>query len=495
MLISESSVSESLTHIWLPLAEQAARKVSQKMGLREYFNNKIFINSDYTGSSMSWKDKYTRYAMLNEPKYHVNVKFNNNTTNLKWDTTTVSQHMDTMVHRRDTINGKPLFLDYDTGIHIIERGVPANIEMECQMVFDDSVVAFDAVQAFINTFNRGELMEVIDLSYDYQMPVSILKDLWILGQLKGLKSGEFVDWFKKCSSNSIHWIESKRVNNKHHELVVKKQVYKALMAIDFNPDQPAIQSTGTAAEGVVLAFNITLQLTRTNMLYLKYPIVVNNQLVPEELVHITEDDMYHTNDFFGVHHPTASFYQGYNYVTPVIIRPVRMPWYDNWTIPINSQLESVDHFPFLTVVMTFDDEQCNCCCKEVCPCDCEYKYTTIDIHDDLDKYKLSDKVKEWFQKNPTIALDADSEYSITLWSNDRQVEPTLLSFDGRYLRIPNNIKRERVYRLVFTTAKQHEIGLMLVHIDTDLGNSFQETLGGNGEYYTASQDGKSITKA
>lgn len=495
MLISESSVSESLTHIWLPLAEQAARKVANKIGLRDYFDNKIFINSDYTGSSVSWKDKVTRYAMLNEPKYHVNVKFNNNTTNLKWDTTTVSQHMDTMVHRRDTINGKPLFLDPDTGIHIIERGVPANIEMECQMVFNDSVVAFDAVQAFINTFNHGELMEVIDLSYDYQMPVSILKDLWILGQMKGLQSGEFVDWFRKCSSNSIHWIESKRTNNKHHELVVKKQVYKALMAIDYNPDQPAIQSTGTAAEGVVLVFNITLQMTRTNMIYLKYPIVVNNQLVPEELVHITEDDMYHTNDFFQVHNPVASFDMGYNTVTPVIIRPIHMPWYDNWVIPINSQLESVRHFPFLIAAFTFDDDQCKCCCNEICSCECEYKYTVIDIHDDLDKYRLSDKVKTWFMENSAKALEADSEYSLTLWANNRQIEPRLLSFDGRYLKVPNNIRRERVYRLVFASASQPKTDLMLVHIDTDMGNSKMENMGGNGEYNTLHPDGKTITKA
>lgn len=455
MLISESSVSESLTHIWLPLAEQAARKVSQKIGLREYFDNKIFINSDYTGSSVSWKDRATRYAQLNEPKYHVNVKFNNNTTNLKWDTTTVSQHMDTMVHRRDTIIGTPLFLDPETNIHIIERGVPANIEMECQMVFDDSVVAFDAVQAFLNTFNRGELMECIDLSYDYQLPVTILKDLWVLGQMKGFKSGEFVDWFHKCSSGAIQMIESKRSNNKHHEIVVKKQVFDALMAIDYNPDQPAIQSTGTAAEGVILAFNITLQMTRTNMIYLKYPIVVNNQLVPSELVHIEDDAAYH-NMVHRLKHPVASFSQMMQDTNRLLYHPLRMPWYDNWTIPSGSQLDSTEIFSFLIAVVTFDDEECTCCCKGCCSCDCEYKYTTIDLYEDLDVYKLSDRVKTYLKDHPMEALTIDGVYNITVWSGNNQVEPRVLSFDGRYLKIPNNIKRSnRVYRIVFSRSVEY----------------------------------------
>lgn len=451
MLISESSVSENLHHVWLPLAEQASRKILQKLGLDEYFANNIFINSDYSGSSVSWKDKQTRYAMLNEQKFHVNVKFNNNTLNLKWDTTSVAQHMDTMVHRRDTIPNKPLFFDKETGIHIIEREVPANIEMECQMVFNDSTVAFDAVTAFTNTFNRGELMECINLSYDYQMPVSILKDLWILGQMKGLKKGEFVEWFAKCSDNRIQWIESKRQNNLHHELVIKKHVYEALMSIDYNPDQPAIESKGTAAEAVVVPFNLTLQVSRANMIYLKYPIVVNNTMVPEQLVHFADDDL-NLNLYKTLCHPNPSLNWMYQHTMHLEVHPLHMPWYDNWVIPQGSQLYNNNSFAMLTVAFTFDDEECKCCHKACCTCDCTAANTVLDLYS-LDGYKLSDRFKTWLLENKDIALDVDSPFSVSVYADNVQITPSKIEFDGRYLKIPNRFRHEGVYRVVFARRK------------------------------------------
>lgn len=453
MLISESPVSEQLIHFWIPNAELAVRKVLQKLGLTEYFDNKIFINSDYTGSSVSWKDRVTRYAMLNEQRVVANVKFNNNTTNLKWDTTSVQQHMDTMVHRRDTITSPPLFLDPETGINMFTRSLGCNIEIEVTMTFPDSTVAFDVVNGMVSTFNRGELMECINLSYDYPLPVQILKDLWILGQMKGIQKGHFAEWFYKNSNGQIQVIESKRYNNKHHEVVVKQRTYEALMAIDYNPDQPAIETKGSAAETVVIPFNLAVQCSKPNMVYLKYPVVVNNIMVPSELVHVADDEL-NLNLYKTLHHPERSLDWMYQESMHARDKVVHMPWYDNWVVPRGCQIAENGSKPMLIAVFTFDTDQCKCCHEPVCKCECDKHYTTIDLYE-MDGYKLSDKFKAWLLDNKDKALDADSAYSLTVYANDVQITPRTLSFDGRYLKIPNRFMHEAVYRIVFARGKDN----------------------------------------
>ena len=61
---------------------------------------------------------------------------------------------------------------------------------------------------------------------------------------------------------------------------------------------------------------------------------------------------------------------------------------------------------------------------------------------------MSKKVLNWFKENPNKALDEDSDYSISVFSNDIQVGPSLLLFDGENLFFRNCDGAKNMYHLV-----------------------------------------------
>lgn len=457
MLISSSTLSENVIHVWKPLADQMSRKILQDLGLLEYMQNHIYVDSNYTGPSKSWRDIQSRHAILNEPGMHVNMKFNSSPLGLKWDVTSPGQHMDPAIHRRDTLMTIPLFLDKKTGIHIIEREQPCLIELECALTFTDRVVAFDAVNDMMSHYVRGELLTLTDFSYDYKFPVPMLQDLYTLGRMSGVPKGDVMKWITHCSQGKMRLITNEHNPGKHNEMVVHRELYEVLATIDYNAEDPTVEGVGTSADTITLSFNISFQFGRVNMLYLKYPVVVNNNLVPESLVHIKPPEAY-GRLIRILKYPILSMDKTYQDNKFLQNLPVRLPWYDNWHMPINTHHESVHARPFLIGVCTLDNEACSTC-GDRCKCDCcPCRFTQVDLYEDFDVYRLKDVVKEYLKEHPAEALYPDAKYSVSVFADDVQVSPNILQFDGRYLKIPNTLGSNRIYRVVLCRAPEQKNG-------------------------------------
>ena len=447
MLISSSTLSENIIHVWKPLADQMSRKVLQDLGLLEYMKNHVYINSSYTGPSKSWRDIQTRHAILNEPGMTVNIKFNSNPLGLKWSVTSPGQHMDPAIHRRDALITKPLFLDPKTNVHIIEREQPCLLEMECALTFTDRVVAFDAVTNMMSTYVRGELLTVNNFTYDYKFPIPLLNELYVLGRMSGVEKGKGMEWITKCSQGKMRLITNEYNPGKHHEMVVHRELYEVLATIDYNADEPTVEGVGTSADIITLSFNVTLQFGRVNMLYLKYPIVLNNTLIPEELVHIEKSDAYGRLIRY-LKHPYESFDGAYQNTKFLYRLPVRLPWYDNWTLPNYSRHVFEKAEPFLIGIFTLDNTACTTC-QDRCKCDCcPCRYTTVDLYEDLEPHALKQVVVDYYKEHPNDCLYPDAPYNLAVFADDVQVDPKKLEFDGRYLKFPNTMGANRTYRLV-----------------------------------------------
>lgn len=447
MLISSSTISENIIHVWKPLADQMSRKVLQDLGLLHYMKNHIYINSSYTGPSKSWRDIQTRHAILNEPGMTVNIKFNSNPIGLKYTSASPGQHMDPAIHRRDALIAHPLLYDPATRIHVIEREQPCMLEMECALTFTDRVVAFDAVTNMMSTYVRGELLTVTNFSYDYKFPVPLLNELYVLARLSGVEKGKVMDWITKYSHGKMKLITNEYAPGKHHEMVVHREPYEILATIDYNPDEPTVEGVGTSADTVTLSFNVTMQFGRVNMLYLKYPIVINNELVPQQLVHVERSDAYGRLIRY-LKHPYLSMdgiYQGAKFLYRM---PTRQPWYDNWLIPDYTRHKFEKAEPFFIGVFTLDNTACTSC-QDKCKCDCcPCRFTTIDLWEDIEPYRLRDHVKKFFQEHPKECLLPDAHFNLSVFADDVQVDPKHLVFDGRYLKFPNTMGANRIYRLV-----------------------------------------------
>ena len=443
MQVFSTTISEIITHVHQVIADQVCRKIISQLGLRDVFKNHLYFNSDFYGASKSSSE--VKLPILHENAFRCHVKYSANPFGLKWDSTTPGQHLDPAIHRRDALQTIPVFFDPKHNIQLIERYMPCNVEMECSMIFVDRVIAYDVMTRLASTYVRGELMMVNDLSYDYRMPLEVLNRLYLLGTHIGLQKGTYMDWLEQCSNGLIQRIVSKRQNNRHAEIVIKKQQFGSLAAVDYNPDQPPIQSLSSSADTVTIQFNVTIQFGRVNMLYLKYPILLNNKLIPEELITEDKEAMYGPIYPF-IQHPYLALNMPYQFQKTILEHPARNPWYDDWAIPRHCAITADYQRPFFIGLFTLDNENCRCTsCK--CNC-CTSKYTTINIRKDFDQYRLSKTVLDWFKEHPDEALSSESLYTLSVFSNDTQIGPSLLLFDGENLRFPNCKGPENTYHLV-----------------------------------------------
>lgn len=454
MLVYSTTINEIFTHVHEKIAAQVCRKMIKQLGLKDVFKNHLYFNSDMTGPSRSYSEK--RLPILHEDAFRCTIKYSTNPIGLKWDSTSAGQHMDPGLHRWDNMRTPPVFWDQKHGITLIERYLPCNIELDCNMIFTDRVVAFDVMNRITCTYVRGELMMVNDLSYDYSLPDGIIIKLHHLGAMMGQHKGTYMDWLDEYSGGQIKRIVSTRMNNQHAELVVQKHQYSSLAAVDYVPESPDFVTQGTSLDAVQLHFTVTIQFGRVNMLYLKYPLVINNKLVPESLVTVDPRDAYGPIYPF-LRHPEYALNPAYQFQKCLMKHPARTPWYDDWNVPPYSGVLASEQRPFFIGLVLLDNDKCHCM---NCPCEeCDSKFTKIDISTDLDQYKLAPNVLKWYEDNPDKALNTESKYSITLFRNNIQVDPASLKFDGHVLSFPNCKGPAHIYHVVLSAAtRQYEDG-------------------------------------
>ena len=62
-------------------------------------------------------------------------------------------------------------------------------------------------------------------------------------------------------------------------------VFEALIKIDYDQSEPEKEGA-QQSETLGVNFTLTLQCSRPSVLYVDYPLVINNTLVPEEVIHV-----------------------------------------------------------------------------------------------------------------------------------------------------------------------------------------------------------------
>ncbi len=450
MQVYATTINEILEHVHHSIAGQVSRKLIKQLGITDLIKNHMYIESDFLGASKSSNE--SRLPILNENAFRCNVKYSMNPFGLKWDSTTPGQHMDPAIHRKDCMRTTPVFYDPQHNIQLIERYIPCNIELECSVIFVDRVLAFDVMTRLMSTYVRGELLMVNDLSYDYRLPTGVLSSLYLLGRTIGLQKGTYLDWLMQGSHGMIQRKVSTRQTNQHAELVIKKQQFNTLASIDYQGDSPIVQGVGSSMDTVALQFNVNIQFGRVNMLYLKYPIVLNNNLIPESLVTTPKEESY-GELWKYIRHPYLAM-DGFHQLNKTLLaHPARNPWFDDWLPPPNCALTADYIRPFFIGVFTIDNTNCHC---NSCECDdCGYKYTEINIETDIDQYKLAPNVLQWFKDNPDDALSTYSKYNITVFRDNIQVGESMLQFDGTTLKFPNCRCAHGIYHLVIGASMKN----------------------------------------
>jgi|BioPla2DNA2_1021312.scaffolds.fasta_scaffold11148_3 hypothetical protein len=450
MLTFAVTLDEIITHMHYPVASEVVRFMIRELGLTDYMDNNVYINSVFHGQSRSYdKDRRPR---LDRQGFMATMRLHTNPANSKWEALTAGQAMDARVVRKDAFHVVPLLQDKPNLITVAERYLPCGIELECRMIFLDKTTAFDAMTRMYSTIGNNNFVVPINLRYNYRIPMTMVRLLWHLAYLTGVKKEGFVDWLIEKSNGKISRLVGKSKRSKAMELVVDKDHFEAYITTEYSSDEPEIQGAGTSADRIIVPFTAYIQFARTNMLCAEYPIVVNNRVVPESMVTTPRDGRF--TPFVKLTKYGYKDLDGMLQAAKMLFKnPVRNPWYDTWQVPYDSAYRFYNSIPFFIGVFTLDiPEECTC---GQTPCSCIPGYTTVDILD-LDKYRLTDTVLDYFRENKRKCLHPKEKYNLMVFVDNTQISRDEIEFDGESFRLSNAFGRQRIYRFVISRTPQVE---------------------------------------
>lgn len=365
MLTTAVAVGESAYHIYMVMANQVARHILQELGVLEMLDNRLYINSSIYNPSKS--SDQNKNAILVEDKFVCTFDMKHPSTGLAYDTTDIGLHMDAVRHRRDWLTRYPILRVDQHNITLYNSVIPFNITLNCELHFRDYIKAHDIADRFLLRFNRGELVSLPNLVYDFPLPLQILQTLWALASTIGVDKECFLHWLEEYSNHQIKRNVSTAEKNKRFEWVVACKVFETLVKIDYDFSEP--EKTGIdSAECHTLRFTCTLHASRPSVLYADYPLVINNTLVPEEIVHV--DTSYQKNLYEYLEYPNRFLDPEYQYQKYLTYQPIHNPWYDTWVPDYGfSQYNSYGSIPIFIGLFTLDEPDC-----EHCPCPSESKH-------------------------------------------------------------------------------------------------------------------------
>ena len=362
MLTSAAPVTEAVIHVYDALANQAVRHILQELNILDELENHIYVNSSIFNPSKSFDQN--KNAILVENKLVCTYDMKHPSTGLTYDTTDVGMHMDAVRHRRDVMSRYPILRDAQHNITLYDSLLPFNITLNCELYYRDFNRAHEVVDRFFLRFNRGDLLAIPNLSYNFPVPKKILNTLWALASTLGVSKECFPMWVKQYSNGQIERLVSTVAKDRRYEWVVKRTVFESLTKIDYDLGEPEKQGMDNA-ETHLIRFTATFHSSRPSVMYVDYPIIINNTLVPSEIVEV--DTSYQKNLYEYLEHPNRFLDPVYQHGKFLTYQPVRNPWYDDWKIDIYSSQHAHFHtLPIFIGAFTFDLPEC-----KTCPCESE----------------------------------------------------------------------------------------------------------------------------
>lgn len=436
-------VGESMIHIIEPVASQAVTYLIEKLGVK-HLMEEVHLVSDFRETSKTTDEKGNPKL----PDYRCTARLipSVNPRNNKWEgqkTTvdlgngnTLIRHGDRLARKhawtgRDFVDREySVFHDPKHFINIQQWDVGSSLQLEVRLDFHDFTPAQQCLSNLFAIFTNGEMVDYIPIQYDYPIPKDIACALFHLFSLTDLpKTNEaFKEWLTTNSNGQITW-NYNRNDLRRVEMVGLRNNVHAMFMLENSQDAPEVRG-----QLYSININMTVQYSRTNRLYMMYPVIVNQKAVSPDMIPMAENLRKLNNG--AIQWQNIAVNQMWHQLYAKGIRqPIHYPWWDGWTIPEESIVTGRGYQPVLIAALTLDNP------------DDPNGTTTIDLKDGLPGYKLSDNMLQILEDEGDRVLDHFSSYlDITVFAHDDPLCRHLLVLDGTKLTLLARDK-DPIYRL------------------------------------------------
>ena len=414
-----SAISEQTDHIYDVIAKQFAHKILRDLNTLTKLEDKIYIDTGYSAPQSTTDGDNN--SILRNNKLIVKATPNTNPTSLKWDNIT-GQHVTGQYINSRTLHNQfnLLFADKAASIFVREMTIPTSINLEFELELVSRDQAYEIPAQLFRRYAVGQVFTEV-LTYDYPIPNDILTLLFSLYKMRRLSTPKtFPEYIDICSNNKFTYNVS-RADQRNVEIVVPKTMINALCTVEYNEDKPEEVKVNRSANAYQTKFNVIVQFERSDMLMMQYPCVVDNQVLPANM--IPEPKTTHIESLDGPF-PTRVFNEAMK--TTSMVRPseVRMPYYDDWLIP-GSLAQMRSYKEFMTAIFLVDEQNPD-------------RITEIELGGDLgDGDQLHPIVKKILKLQGNDSFRTDCIFHIDVFWGDRAVDASTLSIDENLVvRVP-----------------------------------------------------------
>lgn len=429
MPIRDFKIPETNTHILDPVVQQVGYALLNDLGLRGYFGDDVYFLTDTQGATNTFSDNHTLNTLNDRCNFVYESALNPN--EMKWDVMSFrhTQAYGTLGIHRNSMTA--IFHDTVADVSIQEHQVPCTITMEVTLMFQSKEMAANTITAIVSKHHQGTVVKAHDLYFDYPLSTDLIYSLYSVYKLKYPdKSVPFVDYLKTQSNGAIAYLHNPNLD--HIELVVKRAQLSSLGVMEYSQNKPEAEQVAQVANRFHVTFMYTIQFARPDKLTFYAPVVVNNQLIPERLIPAGESTFYPA--LTGVYPDipvTLTLQEYYKYSKHVI----RFPDYDDFN-PARCPAVTYKFQHFLVLGFLLD----------------KTPITRINLPMDIYPLKFHPTAQEIMRSHGRDIFGTSGLFNITVFANDVQVEPGLVTIDDNLVVEVAMASIEKRYHLVLSEA-------------------------------------------
>lgn len=435
MPLLNSVILETMTHVIYPISEQLSERLLDTLRIRNIFDNNIYYNADDVSVSKTSDSKHR--AKLESDKCLIGVDYSLNPQDARWSMTNFSHTSAHGISKIYQAENQPIFFDKRADILLLEQIVPCSITLTFDLQFKSKEHAYLAFDAIINRFGNSSIIEHDDIVYTIPFPHQMLLALNRLYKMREFDDPlTFVEYLKAGSRKSISYEKNRYGTDT--EIVILKNQFGILSEVTLGVNKPEAVMRNKLPAYFSVPFTYYLQFSRTNMLGLYFPSVIDNKLVTVD--NIPNPGRVHPSldDVIGVDIPAQAYiYARYVDVYPHTI--VRFPYWDDWVIPKGANMKG-NYKPFFVGALTLDID-----------IDAGITSSTIDLINDFpDEFKCHQVIIDALSIQGEAAFKFDGLINISIYANDTRIDESLLSIDENLVITIDSTIKHRRYHLVLS---------------------------------------------
>lgn len=268
------------THVFEPAAEQVLRHIINSLGFTELLADRIYLKSGYS-DIIPTVDKDQNRPLTND-RLFCEVVSSMDPRSLEWDMLN-AYHISSQNNSYNKLKVRyPVFWDHIHRYGLMVQEVPTGIALECEIQLKDKNIAHQFMSKMFSLYSNGDTMVVTDLLIDYPIPDHVIAGLKKLFLQTDNTDENFISYLKKRSGGAITVIKNRYLDK--YEIVVQKHLVDVVAKINFGDNTPNPVKTGRLTTKFTNSFSVVFQISRPSDIYLSFPLTINNQVVPLEMI-------------------------------------------------------------------------------------------------------------------------------------------------------------------------------------------------------------------